>query len=66
MAHIKLPEFEEMYQQYGIIEAVLPADFTWGVLFKGVGYVFVLNLISVIYPIWHVLSYKPVEAIHHV
>lgn len=63
---IQLPEFEEMYQQYGIIEAVLPADFTWSVVFKSVTYVFVLNLISVIYPIWHVLSYKPVEAIHHV
>ncbi len=63
---IQLPELEEMYQQYGIIEAVLPADFSWGVLFKGIAYVFILNLIAVIYPIWHVLSYKPIEAIHHV
>lgn len=63
---IVIPELEETYQQYGILEAVLPADFSWGAVLQGCGFIFMLNLISVLYPIWQITRIKPIDAIHHI
>jgi len=62
---IYLKSFEEMYRQYGIVEAVLPTDFTWGVVFKGMGYMLGMNLLCALYPILRVNGYKPIDAIRH-
>ncbi|KIM10874.1 MAG: hypothetical protein KU37_09125 [Sulfuricurvum sp. PC08-66] len=62
---INMNMFEEMYQQYGILEALLPAQFKWSFVLGGMAYVFVLTLISALYPIWSVLRIKPIRAINH-
>jgi len=62
---IYLESFEEMYRQYGIVEAVLPTDFTWGVVFKGMAYMLAMNLLCALYPILKVNSYRPIDAIRH-
>ncbi len=63
---IQMESFEEAYRQYGIVEAVLPTDFSWGVVFKGMGYMLVLNLLCALYPVWRVNRFKPVDAIRHI
>ena len=62
---IEIPGLEETYQQYGIIEAVLPTDFRWSTILEGCGFILMLNLISVLYPIWQIIRIKPIDAIHH-
>ena len=63
---IYLQSLEETYRQYGIVDAVLPTDFTWTAVFKGMGYMLGLNLLVALYPIIRVNRYSPVEAIRHV
>ncbi len=63
---IYLPQFEEAYRDFGIIEAVLPADFTWTGVLRGVAYMLGMNLLCALYPIIRVNRYTPVEAISHV
>lgn len=62
---IYLESFEETYRQYGILEAVLPAAFSWKIVFEGMGFIMIMNIISAIYPIIKVNSFKPIEAIRH-
>ena len=63
---IDLGGIGDAYKEFGIITTELPALFSWTTTFKGIAYVFVLNLISIIYPIYKVLSFRPIDAIHHV
>lgn len=63
---IRLESFEEAYRQYGIVEAVLPTDFSWGVVFRGMTYMMMLNLLCALYPILRVNRYAPVDAIRHI
>ena len=63
---IHMESFEEAYRQYGIVEAVLPTDFSWGVVLKGTGTMLVLNLLCALYPILRVNRFKPVDAIRHI
>jgi len=63
---IYLESFEEAYRQYGIVEAVLPTDFSWGVVFRGMGIMLLLNLLCALYPILRVNRFSPVDAIRHV
>lgn len=63
---IMLPSMQDAYQQFGIIEATLPAKFSWETTLWGMGYVFVLNLISVLLPVWQIIRIKPIDAVHHI
>lgn len=63
---IDLGSIGDAYKEYGITTTELPALFSWTTALKGVTYVFVLNLISILYPVWKVLSFRPIDAIHHV
>ena len=63
---INLGEIGDAYKEFGLITTELPALFSWTTTFKGMVYVFILNLISIIYPIYKVLSFRPIDAIHHV
>lgn len=63
---IDLGEIGDAYKEFGLITTELPALFSWTTTFKGMVYVFILNLISIIYPIYKVLSFRPIDAIHHV
>ena len=63
---IDLGEIGDAYKEFGLLTTELPALFSWGTTFKGIAYVFILNMISIIYPIYKVLSFRPIDAIHHV
>lgn len=63
---IYLSSVEEMYREYGILDAHLPTEFEWNYVFIGTAYVFVLNLISIIYPAWTVIRIRPIDAINHI
>lgn len=63
---IAIPMFEEMYREYGILEAVWVTEFSWDYAIMGVSYVLILNLISIIYPAWTVIRIKPIDAINHI
>ena len=63
---IVIPGMSEMYRSYGVVSDEVPTLFepftvAWNSLL-----VFVLNLLSVVYPIVYVRSFTPVEAIRHV
>ena len=56
----------EMYKEYGIITDEMPLSFdvftiTWNVLI-----IYLLNFLSVVYPIKYIHSFKPIEASKHV
>lgn len=63
---IDLGEIGDAYKEYGLLTTELPALFSWTTTFKGIAYVFILNLLSIIYPIYKVLKFRPIDAIHHV
>ena len=63
---IAIPGMDEMYKQYGILEAVWMTVFSWKYTLYAMAYVFVLNLISIIYPAWTVIRIKPIDAINHI
>ena len=65
---IQLGELSEMYEQMelGFTMNEMPSKLLWPTVFKGISYVFVLNLIAIIYPVWKVLRFRPIDAIHHV
>ena len=63
---LELASFAEMYREYGILEAVFPTQFSWTFTFIGMGYILILNLISIIYPAWTVIRMRPIDAINHI
>ena len=63
---IVIEGMSEMYKEYGVVSDEVPTQFdaftvTWNVLL-----VFVLNLLSIVYPMFYVRSFTPVEARSHV
>ncbi len=54
---------EELYKQYGMTDATIPAELSWYALFIGVVPVFLANLFSVLYPVLKVNGMKPIDAI---
>lgn len=62
---LELTAFTEMYREYGIIEAVFPTQFSWGYVAIGMSYIFVLNILTILYPAWTVIRIRPIEGIHH-
>jgi ABC-type lipoprotein release transport system permease subunit len=56
----------DMYKQYGVVSDTVPTRFdlftvTWNTLL-----VLALNLLSILYPVYYVRSFTPVEAMRHV
>lgn len=56
----------ELYKDYGIISDEIPTNFsiftiTWNVLL-----ILFLNILSVIYPIYYIRGFNPIEAMRHV
>ena len=63
---INMSMFDDMYKQYGILEAIFPTQFAWSYVWYGMSYIFILNLIAIIYPAWSVIRIKPIDAINHI
>ena len=63
---IVIAGMSDMYKEYGVVSDEVPTLFdpltvTWNVLL-----VFILNMLSIVYPLFYVRSFTPVEAREHV
>jgi len=56
----------EMYKDYGIVSDEIPFDFNPFTIIWNIGVIYLLNLISIIYPYLYIKSFSPIEASHHV
>ena len=57
---------EEQFKQYGLAVTAIPTAFEPLTILRDMAVMFVLLLLSTLYPIIKVNRYKPVEAMHHV
>ena len=62
---IYMDSMADMVHRIGIMEFVFQAKFSWAILVQSGVTIFVLSLITVLYPIWHISRLKPIEAIHN-
>lgn len=56
----------EMYKDYGIVSDEIPFSFDILTIFWNITVVYMLNILSVIYPYFYINSFKPIEASRHV
>ena len=57
---------EEQFKQYGLAVTAIPTAFEPMTILRDMGVMFVLLLLSTLYPILKVNRYQPIEAIRHV
>jgi len=57
---------EEQFKQYGLAVSAMPTAFMPLVILRDMVVVFVLSVLSTLYPILKINRFRPVEAIHHV
>ncbi len=57
---------EEQFKQYGLAASAIPSAFEPLTIIRDMTIMFVLLLLSTLYPIVKVNAYRPIEAIHHV
>ncbi len=63
---IVIPGMSEMYKEYGVVSDEVPTRFEPLTIIWNVLVVFFLNLLSILYPMFYVRSFTPVEAMRHV
>ena len=63
---IVIEGMSETYKEYGIVSDELPFSFDLLTIAWNIGAIYVLNFLSVIYPIRFINSFKPLEATKHV
>ncbi len=56
----------DMYKDYGIVSDEIPFDFTPFTIFWNVSLIYILNILSVVYPYFYIRSFTPIEATRHV
>jgi len=56
----------EMYKDYGIVSDEIPFAFDIFTIFWNIGVIYILNILSIIYPYFYINSYEPIEATRHV
>lgn len=56
----------EMYKEYGIVSDELPLSFDIFTISWNVIVIYILNFLSVVYPIKYINAFKPIEATKHV
>lgn len=61
-----LSGMEEQFKQYGLAASSMPTAFQPMTILRDMTVMFVLLLLSTLYPIMKVNRYQPIEAIHHV
>ena len=57
---------EEQFKQYGLAASEMPTAFMPMTILRDMTVMFVLSVLSTLYPILRVNRFKPIEAIHHV
>jgi len=55
-----------MYKEYGIVSDELPLSFDIFTISWNVIVIYILNFLSVVYPIKYINAFKPIEATKHV
>ncbi|MCK5437182.1 MAG: ABC transporter permease [Desulfobulbaceae bacterium] len=63
---IVFPGYEEQFKQYGLAASAMPAIFSLSTIVRDMIVMFVLTVLSTLYPILKVNGYRPIEAIRHV
>ncbi len=63
---IVIDGISDMYKDYGIVSDEIPFDFTPFTIFWNVALIYILNILSVIYPYFYIRSFTPIEATRHV
>lgn len=58
--------FEEQFKQYGLATSAMPTAFMPLVILRDMAVMFCLSVLSTLYPLFKVIRFRPVEAIHHV
>ena len=58
--------YEEQFKQYGLAMSAMPTEFEPFTILRDMVIIFFLSVLSTLYPILKVNSYKPIEAIQHV
>ena len=56
----------EMYKDYGIISDEVPFNFDIFTISWNLGVIYLLNILSIIYPYFYINSFTPIEATRHV
>ena len=56
----------ETYKQYGVVSDQVPLSFDLFTISWNVILIYILNFLSVIYPIMYINGFRPIEATHHV
>jgi len=59
-------EILEQYQKWGVVDMSFPTVFSYLSIFYICLFVFLLNIVAVLYPVFTVNRYKPIDAIHYV
>jgi ABC-type lipoprotein release transport system permease subunit len=57
---------EEQFKQYGLAASAIPTAFEIIIILRDMLVIFVLLLLSTLYPIIKINRYQPIEAMHHV
>ncbi len=63
---IVIEGMSETYKAYGIVSDEMPFAFDLFTIFWNVGVIYILNFLSILYPISYINAFKPIEAAHHV
>ncbi|WP_345977955.1 FtsX-like permease family protein [Sulfurimonas sp. HSL3-7] len=63
---IIIPGISETYKEYGIVSDEIPFDFNLFTISWNIAVIYVLNFLSIIYPVSYINAFKPIEATHHV
>jgi len=63
---IVIEGMSETYKEYGIVSDEMPFAFNLFTISWNVAVIYLLNFLSIIYPIAYINSFKPIEATHHV
>ena len=59
-------QYQEQFKQYGMMSTALPTDFNLITIFRDMGIMFILGVLSTLYPIFKINSLTPSEAMRHV
>lgn len=63
---IVIEGISETYKDYGIVSDEIPFDFNLFTISWNVAVIYVLNFLSIIYPMTYINGFKPIEATRHV
>jgi len=63
---ITIEGMAEMYKDYGIVSDEVPFSFDIFTISWNLSIIYILNFLSLIYPYFHINSFRPIEATRHV